>query len=67
MSLRILRLWLFLCYSHFFRLKRSLEQAQPSMAKKLKVGAVPKGSGEWFLLLSVVLELGDSCIELLSD
>ena len=35
------------------------------MAKKLKVGAVPKGSGEWFILLSVVLELYDSCIELL--
>jgi hypothetical protein len=48
-------------------LKRPLEQAQPSMAKKLKVGAVPNGSGEWFILLSVVYELGDSCIELLRD
>jgi len=37
------------------------------MAKKLKVGAVPKGLGEWFILLSVVLEMGDSYIELLSD
>ena len=30
---------------HFSRLKRPLEQAQPSMAKKLKVGAVSRGSG----------------------
>jgi len=37
------------------------------MAKKLKVGAVPKDSGEWFILFLVVLELGDSCIELLID
>ena len=51
----------------FLRLKRPLEQAQPSMAKKLKVGAVPKDSGEWFIFLSIVLELCDSCIELLSD
>jgi hypothetical protein len=29
----------------FFRLKRSLEQAQPSMAKRLKVGAASKDSG----------------------
>ena len=34
------------------------------MAKKLKVGAAPKGSGEWLILLLVVLALGDSCIEL---
>jgi len=45
----------------FLRLKRPLEQAQPSMAK---VGAVPKGSGEWLVLLPVVLALGDSCAEL---
>ena len=31
--------------SSFLRLKRPLEQAQPSMAKKLKVGAAPKDSG----------------------
>jgi len=67
MSLRILGLRPFFCYSHFLRLKRPLEQAHPSMAKKLKVGAVPKGSGEWFILHSVVLELGGSSIELLSD
>jgi len=66
MSLRIFGLRLLLCYSPFVRLKRPLEQAQPSMAKKLKVGAVPKGSGEWLILLSVVLELYDSGIELLS-
>ena len=65
--LRILGLRPFLCYSHFFRLKRPLEQAQPSMANKLKVGAVPKDSGEWFSLFLVVLELGDTCIELLID
>ena len=50
--LRILGLRPFLCYSHFFRLKRPLEQAQPSMANKLKVGAVPKDSGEWFFPFS---------------
>jgi len=37
------------------------------MTKKLKVGAIPKASGEWFILLSVVLELYDSCIELLKQ
>jgi hypothetical protein len=37
------------------------------MAKKLKVGAAPKGSGEGFILLSIVLELGGSCVELLSN
>ena len=50
----------------FLRLKRPLEQAQPSMANKLKVGAVPKGSGEWLILLLVVLGQCDSCFELLS-
>ena len=29
----------------FLRLKRTLEQAQPSMAKRLKVGAASKDSG----------------------
>ena len=29
----------------FIRLKRTLEQAQPSMAKRLKVGASSKDSG----------------------
>jgi hypothetical protein len=66
MSLCILVSWLFLRYSPFLILKRLLEQAQPSMDKKLKVGVAPKGSGEWLILLSVVLALGDSCIELLS-
>jgi len=34
-------------YAHFsfLRLKRTLEQAQPSMAKRLKVGAASKDSG----------------------
>jgi len=32
-------------YSFFLRLKRPLEQAQPSMAKRLKVGAASKDSG----------------------
>jgi len=32
-------------YSSFLRLKRPLEQAQPSMAKRLKVGAAAKDSG----------------------
>jgi len=35
-------------YAHpfsFLRLKRTLEQAQPSMAKRLKAGAVSKGPG----------------------
>ena len=46
---------LFLCvfsynglpYAHFsfLRLKRTLEQAQPSMAKRLKVGAASRDSG----------------------
>jgi len=67
MSLRIIGLRLFLCYSPFLRLKRPLEQAQPSMAKKLKVGVVPKGLGEWLILLSAISELGDSRIELLCD
>jgi len=31
--------------SSFFRLKRTLEQAQPSMAKRLKVGAASKNLG----------------------
>ena len=31
--------------SSLLRLKRTLEQAQPSMAKRLKVGAASKGSG----------------------
>ena len=36
-----------LSYAHFsfLRLKRMLEQAQPSMAKRLKVGAASKDSG----------------------
>ena len=36
-----------LSYAHssFFRLKRTLEQAQPSMAKRLKVRAASKDSG----------------------
>ena len=32
-------------HSSLFRLKRTLEQAQPSMAKRLKVGATSKDSG----------------------
>ena len=32
-------------YSSFLRLKQPLEQAQPSMAKRLKVGAASKDSG----------------------
>ena len=34
-------------YAHFsfLRLKRTLEQAQPSMAKRLKVGVASKDSG----------------------
>ena len=32
--------------SSLFRLKRMLEQAQPSMAKRLKLGVAPKGSGQ---------------------
>ena len=34
-------------YAHFFflRLKRTLEQAQPSMVERLKVGAASKDSG----------------------
>jgi len=67
MSLCFLVLWLLLRYSHFLRFKRPLEQAQPSMAKKLKVGAAPKDSGEWLILLSAVLELCDPFIKLLSD
>jgi len=31
--------------SSFLRLKRTLEQAQPSMVKRLKVGAASKDSG----------------------
>jgi len=31
--------------SSFLRLKRTLEQAQPSMAKRLKVGAASRDSG----------------------
>ena len=31
--------------SFFFRLKRTLEQAQPSMAKRLRVGVASKDSG----------------------
>jgi hypothetical protein len=50
----------------FLRLNRLLEQAQPSMAKKLKAGSVLKDSGEWFTFLSIVLGRCDSCIELLS-
>ena len=48
-------IFLFLCvfsyndlpYAHFsfLRLKRTLEQAQPSMAKRLKVGAASRDSG----------------------
>ena len=53
-------------YSCFFRLKRPLEQAQPSMAKKLKVGAAPKDLGEWSIFLSMALELYGPYIELLS-
>jgi len=45
----------FYAYSPFLRLKRPLEQAQPSMAKKLKVGAAPKDSGEWLTFLSMML------------
>jgi len=36
---------LFDARSSLFRLKRTLEQAQPSMAKRLKVGAASKDSG----------------------
>jgi len=35
--------------SSLFRLKRTLEQAQPSMTKRLKVGAAPKSSGQRFI------------------
>jgi len=48
-----------------FRLKRLLEQAQPSMAKKLKVGVAPKDSGEWSTFLSMVL--CNPYVELLGD
>ena len=51
----VILILLFLCvfsynslpYVHFsfLRLKRTLEQAQPSMAKRLKVGAASKDSG----------------------
>ena len=63
MSSHFLGLRLLLCYFPFLKLERPLEQAQPSMAKKLKVGAAPKDSGEWLVLLPVVLALGDSCAE----
>ena len=67
MSLHFLELRLLLRCSSFLRLKRPLEQAQPSMAKKLKVGAAPKDSGEWLILLSIVLELCDPYVDLYSD
>ena len=35
--------------SSSLRLERTLEQAQPSMAKRLKVGATSKDSGWWFI------------------
>ena len=44
-----------------FRLKRTLEQAQPSMAKRLKTGAAPKETGSYFIsgrcdvLVSVII------------
>jgi len=51
----VILILLFLCvfsynglpYAHFsfLRLKRTIEQAQPSMAKRLKVGAAAKDSG----------------------
>jgi len=53
-------------HSPFLRLKRPLEQAQPSMAKKLKVGAAPKDSGKRFILLSIALELCGPYVELLN-
>ena len=67
MSLRFLGLRFSLHYSRFSRLERRLEQAQPSMAKKLKVGAAPKDSGQRFILLSIALELRDPHIDLHSD
>ena len=55
----VILILLFLCvfsynslpYVHFsfLRLKRTLEQAQPSMAKRLKVGAASKDSGWLFI------------------
>jgi len=50
-TLILLLLCIFSCnglsYAHFsfLRLKRTLKQAQPSMAKRLKVGATSKDSG----------------------
>ena len=45
----------------FLKLKQPLKLAQPSMAKKLRMGAAPKDSGEWLVLLPVVLVLCDCC------
>ena len=44
----------------FFRLKRSLEQAQPSMAKRLKVGAASKVGVSYRLLRPLI---ADRCRE----
>jgi hypothetical protein len=48
-----------------FRLKRLLEQAQPSMVKRLKAGASSKASGNGLAPLFEVLELAlfsDECL-----
>jgi len=44
--------------SSSLRLKRTLEQAQPSMAKRLKVGATSKDSG-WRFIPDVMLPFVD--------
>ena len=45
--LRLLVYQSFYAGSFCFRLKRTLEQAQPSMAKRLKAGAASKEPGLW--------------------
>jgi len=45
MSLHFLKFGFSYACSNLLRLKRALEQAQPSMAKRLKVGVASKDSG----------------------
>jgi hypothetical protein len=49
------------------RLKRLLEQAQPSMSKRLKVVASSKAPGKWLACLFVVLGLALLSIEIPYD
>ena len=63
MSLRNLGLWSLLCLFSFPQVEAAARTGQPSMAKKLKVGAASKDLGQQFILLSILWESCETYVD----